>query len=81
MTIPLPKLEKHGKVQPLLEEQNCLRFLYEKKPEYVSQFLTYMEKGRKGILHKLADSILRENINEYYSGAIDLKKAGTYPVH
>ncbi|MFZ0477168.1 MAG: IucA/IucC family protein [Halobacillus sp.] len=76
MMIPLPKLEKHGKVQPLLEEQNCLRFLYEKKPEYVPQFLAYMEKGRKGILHKLADSILRENINEYYSGAIELKKQG-----
>ncbi|MCA1012782.1 IucA/IucC family protein [Halobacillus halophilus] len=76
MTIPLPRLEKYGKVPPLLEEQNCLKFLYEKKSEYVPRFLDYIEKGRKGILHKLADSILRENINDYYSGAIDLKKQG-----
>ncbi|MGP4076268.1 IucA/IucC family protein [Halobacillus sp. K22] len=77
MTISLPKIRKEGKVPSLIEEQSCLRFLYENKPEYVPHFLAQMEKGRKGILHKLADSILRENISGYYSSAIDLKKRGS----
>ncbi|SFF83571.1 Siderophore synthetase component [Halobacillus alkaliphilus] len=77
MTLPLPKIRKDGKVQSLIEEQSCLRFLYEKKPEYAPYFLAHMEKGRKGILHKLADSILREDISGYYSSAIDLKKQGS----
>ena len=59
---------------PMMEEDRCLRFLESHHPGLVSRFLEKREKGRKGILNKLADSVLRENIDSHYVQAHTVKK-------
>ncbi|SFJ68287.1 Siderophore synthetase component [Halobacillus dabanensis] len=51
---------------PMLEEERCIRFLESEHPGLVTRFLEKREEGRKGILNKLADSVLRENIDGHY---------------
>ncbi|WP_349409828.1 IucA/IucC family protein [Pseudalkalibacillus sp. SCS-8] len=80
MTIQLiqrPAQLKSNQTSMITEEIACMRFVMKKMPSYVNHFIGSLEKGRKGILHKLASSILRENINNIYSDAIDLKKIGS----
>lgn len=59
---------------PMLEEERCLRFLESQHPGLVSRFIEKREKGRKGILNKLADSVLRENIDGHYVHAHTVEK-------
>lgn len=61
----------------LEEEVTCMRFIMKQMPSYLNFYIANLEKGRKGILHKLASSILRENIDQLYTSAIDLKKVGS----
>lgn len=44
------------------EEEKTLEYLKENKPEWVTPYLNYLEVGRKGILHRLVQSMIRENI-------------------
>jgi D-ornithine---citrate ligase len=59
---------------PMLEENRCIRFLESQHPGLVSRFLEKREEGRKGILNKLADSVLRENIGGHYVEAHTVEK-------
>ncbi|WP_027953656.1 IucA/IucC family protein [Halobacillus kuroshimensis] len=59
----------HTMPRPIFEEEKCLEFLTTSYPELVSYFHKHRDNGRKGILHKLADSILRENIQGMYQTA------------
>ncbi|WP_394173413.1 IucA/IucC family protein [Guptibacillus hwajinpoensis] len=62
----------------MLEEEGiCMRFLMKQQPSEVNRYMANLDKGRKGILHKLASSILRENINNFYANAFTLKKMGS----
>ncbi len=80
MTIQLiqkPAVQKTSKEFMLEEEVNCVRYVMKQKPAYVAHYFGNLERGRKGILHKLASAILREDINSLYSQAINLRKIGT----
>ncbi|MCA0988545.1 IucA/IucC family protein [Guptibacillus algicola] len=79
MTIQMIKRPNHdvSKGFMLEAEVDCMRFIMKQMPSYLNYFIANLEKGRKGILHKLASSILRENINDLYKEAIDLKKVGS----
>ncbi|WP_226579940.1 IucA/IucC family protein [Halobacillus litoralis] len=61
---------------PVVEEEKCLQFLQEHHPSLVPVFLRQKEKGRTGILCKLADSVLRENIEGMYDEAEDVQMRG-----
>lgn len=64
--------------RPIMEEEKSLRFLTSHHPELVPYFHKHRKRGRKGILHKLADSILRENIQEIFQTARKVEvKGGT----
>ncbi|RWZ58673.1 IucA/IucC family siderophore biosynthesis protein [Halobacillus fulvus] len=66
MTIPVVSVDR-----PLLkEEHDCLRFLKECHPSEVQKYENDMEKGRQGILHKLASAILREDIDGCFSQSV-----------
>ncbi|MCF6136429.1 IucA/IucC family protein [Pseudalkalibacillus berkeleyi] len=80
MTIQLinkPTVQQSNKAAMLDEEVNCIRYIMKQKPSYVVQYVGNLEKGRQGILHKLASSILREDILNLNSNAIDLKRIGS----
>ncbi|MBH0229750.1 IucA/IucC family protein [Halobacillus yeomjeoni] len=65
------------RMEGLLEDEvSCLRFILDYTPAYLNHYIDHMEKGRSGILHKLASSILREDIGQVCSRSIDLKKIG-----
>ncbi|WP_079477625.1 IucA/IucC family protein [Halobacillus salinus] len=51
----------------LPDERACLCYLSSHHPQDVPEFVKQMEYGRKGILHKLASAILREDIDSLYS--------------
>ncbi|QPC45636.1 IucA/IucC family protein [Mangrovibacillus cuniculi] len=57
----------------LKEEQEVYEFLQQKMPEYAPRYISLLSKGRKGILHKLASGILRENIDDSYLNAVTRK--------
>ncbi|WLD92623.1 IucA/IucC family siderophore biosynthesis protein [Alkalihalobacillus sp. AL-G] len=59
------------------EERQCLQFLQEHHPQLVSYYLNVLNQGRKGVLHKLAASLLREDIIGLYSKSITMKKIGS----
>ncbi|MGM7700434.1 IucA/IucC family protein [Pseudalkalibacillus sp. Hm43] len=80
MTIQLiqkPAVQKTSKESMLEEEVNCVKYVMKQKPAYVAHYFGNLERGRKGILHKLASAILREDINGLYSQAINLRKIGS----
>ncbi|MGP4062421.1 IucA/IucC family protein [Halobacillus sp. H74] len=76
MTISAMKSQSLIDTELLKEEESCLSFAKEYLPAQVPRFLHHREMGRKGILYKLADSVLRENIDGFYERAVDLKKHG-----
>lgn len=59
------------------EEIKCVRYLEKLNPSLIDRYMTYVEKGRKAILHKLASSVLRENIYNLYEASFELRKIGT----
>ncbi|MBN8209026.1 IucA/IucC family siderophore biosynthesis protein [Bacillus sp. NTK071] len=69
--------DRNDKDFMLEEEVNCMRFVMKQQPSNANRYMANLDKGRKGILHKLASSILRENINNFYAEAFDLKKMGS----
>ncbi|WP_270180852.1 IucA/IucC family protein [Alkalihalobacillus sp. CinArs1] len=78
MTIQMIKRPNYDSKGFMLEaEVNCMRFIMKQMPSYLNDFIANLENGRKGILHKLASSILRENINDLYKSATDFKVVGS----
>lgn len=69
--------DRNDKNFMLEEEMNCMHFVMKQQPSDAYRYMTNLDKGRKGILHKLGSSILRENINNFYSDAFNLKKMGS----
>lgn len=59
---------------PEKEEARCLKFLKSHHPEKAAHFSENCTYGRKGILSKLADSVLRENIDGIYETADVIEK-------
>ncbi|APH04895.1 IucA/IucC family protein [Bacillus weihaiensis] len=61
--------------KPLFEEEQAwLAFLATNNPTLVSYYEKQLTKGRKGILFKLASSMLRENLLNLYSSSTSSKK-------
>lgn len=58
------------------EEEKSLQYLSKLNPTLENQYKHYLNAGRKGILHKLASSILRENILNLYEDTFELRKVG-----
>lgn len=59
------------------EEKKCLDYLQIHQPNLVPDYLNALQKGRKGILNKLAAALLREDIAGVYSKSIKMKKIGS----
>ncbi|MBA2174929.1 IucA/IucC family siderophore biosynthesis protein [Halobacillus locisalis] len=63
----------------LKEERTCLNALMADNPDDVPRFLDQVEGGRQGILHKLASAILREDIDQIYTNAINVTETAAHP--
>ncbi|HZH63028.1 MAG TPA: IucA/IucC family protein [Metabacillus sp.] len=63
--------------QLLKDELNILNFLRENDPDMVNEFMISLKKGRKGILRRLACSMLREDIMGINSDSHDLYVIGS----
>ncbi|BCB03733.1 IucA/IucC family protein [Bacillus sp. KH172YL63] len=61
----------------LEEEKRCLNYLEENQPHLVGHFRAHIKTGRMAILHKLAASLLREDVQSLYSDSVQLKKIGS----
>ena len=60
-----------------IEEKKCIDYLQIHQPNLVPDYLNALQKGRKGILNKLAVALLREDLAGLYSKSIRLKKIGS----
>ncbi|MCA1062677.1 IucA/IucC family protein [Rossellomorea sp. AcN35-11] len=73
-------LYKHDlmtKRQWLKEENQYLHYLKDHQPHLVEHFINHLDKGRKSILNKLAESLLREDVHSLYSDSVQLKRIGS----
>jgi len=59
------------------DEERVLNFLESNEPHLVSSYLSSLEKGRQGILRRLAGSMLREDIMGLTSTSHDLYVVGS----
>ena len=66
-----------AKINWLEDELKCMSYLEERQPHLVTHFKQNLKKGRQAILHKLAASLLRENVNSLYSDSVQIKKIGS----
>ncbi|WP_406945869.1 IucA/IucC family protein [Halobacillus sp. SY10] len=76
----LPLTERMNARNPGLhkEEDQAFQFLNSAYPAYTARFFECRAEARKGILLKLANSIIRENIDDLYSGAIPMDGENSY---
>jgi siderophore synthetase component len=76
MNMVTKMIEENGMVL-LEEETKWLKYLQMHHPVWAPYYLQNLEDGRKGILRKLAASLLRENLIEIYSSSIKMRKIGS----
>lgn len=69
-------LEQITGIELQLEEKKCLNFFKQKQPQLVSNYHESLIEGRKGILHKFAAALLREDVAGLFSESVRLKKIG-----
>lgn len=72
-------METKEMAELLPDERACLCYLMNQNPADVPVFIEQIEQGRKGILHKLASAVLREDIDGLYSQSMEVTNVFTVP--